>query len=224
MTMAAMVFAAGRGTRMRPLTDDRPKALVAVAGRALVDHALDQVEGCDPVVVNAHHHADRLAAHLARRRVTLSHEPALLETGGGLRAALPTLGPGPVMTINADVVWSGPRTRDTLLAAWDPDRMDGLLLLTRIARRVEAGRWAFTRDEDGRLRLAAGGWDYAGAGIVKTDGLSRIAAAAFSLREAWMPMMARRRLFGVVHPGGWVDVGRPEAVAEAEAMLAGAPS
>ena len=217
-----MILAAGRGTRMRPLTDHRPKALVAVAGRALVDHALAQVRGADRVAVNAHHHADLLEAHLADHpNVRISREPVLLETGGGLRAALPLLGrPAAVLTINADMVWTGPRAIDTLRAAWDPARMDGLLLLTRIERRVEPGRWAFALDDSGRLSRDEAGWDYAGAGIVRTEGLAAVEADAFSLRELWAPMMAAGRLHGVVHPGGWMDVGRPEAVAAAERMLA----
>lgn len=220
--MPAMVFAAGRGTRMRPLTDDRPKALVQVAGRALIDHALDQVAGLSPVVVNAHHHADLLEDHLAGRDVRVSREAVLLETGGGLRAARALLGPGPVMTINADMAWTGPRAADTLRAAWDPARMDGLLLLVGLERRAEPGRWAFAMDADGRLSRADNGLDYAGAGILRADALDRIEGPVFSLREAWPPMMDAGRLFGVIHPGGWADVGRPEAIAPAEAMLAAA--
>ena len=224
MTLPAMVLAAGLGTRMRPLTDDRPKALVRVAGRALVDHALDQVEGCAPVVVNAHHHADALARHLADRDVAVSREDVLLDTAGGLRAALPLLGGDAVLTINADMVWTGPRARDTLVAAWDPDRMDALMLLTRIKRRVEPGRWAFARGRDGTLSRAADGWDYAGAGIVKTAGLAALPVGPASLRALWEPMLAAGRLHGVSHPGGWMDVGRPEAIPRAEAMLAGIPA
>ncbi|UWQ21615.1 nucleotidyltransferase family protein [Jannaschia sp. W003] len=224
--IAAMVFAAGLGTRMRPLTDDRPKAMVAVAGRPLIDHALEQVEGCAPVVVNAHHHAAALRAHLADRAgVTLVEErPLLLETGGGLRNALPHLGGGPVLTMNADNVWTGPRAAATLRAAWDPGAMDGLLLLGPIRGRAEAGRWKMALDGEGRIALAEEGLDYLGAGIVKTDGMGAMPDGPFSLRELWLPMIERGRLHGVVHPGGWADVGRPENIAAAEALLAGAPA
>ena len=224
--IAAMVFAAGLGTRMRPLTDDRPKALVEVAGRALIDHALDQVEGPGPLVVNAHHFADRLRAHLAGRAdVTVVEErPAPLETAGGLRHALPHLGPGPVLTMNADNVWTGPRARDTLLAAWDPDRMDGLLMLGRHAGPAEAGRWRFALQDGRAARAAEGedGYDYLGAGIFRTEGLAALPPGPVSLRELWVPMLAAGRLGGVIHPGGWADVGRPGNVAPAEAMLAAA--
>ncbi|CUH38820.1 bifunctional N-acetylglucosamine-1-phosphate uridyltransferase/glucosamine-1-phosphate acetyltransferase [Jannaschia seosinensis] len=218
--IAAMVFAAGRGTRMRPLTDDRPKALVPVAGRPLIEHALDQVEGAHPVVVNAHHHAERLIAHLAGRPVIVRHEtPTLLETGGGLRAALPLLGAGPVLTMNADAAWTGPTARATLTAAWDGAAMDGLLLLVPKERASGQAGGAFAIGPDGRLSRDADGLIYTGAGIVRTDGLARDPRDVFSLRDLWFDMLARGRLFGVVHPGRWADVGTPDGIAAAEAML-----
>ncbi|WP_308917072.1 nucleotidyltransferase family protein [Jannaschia sp. LMIT008] len=220
MTLPAMVFAAGLGTRMRPLTDDRPKAMVPVAGRPLIDHALDQVAGCTPVVVNVHHHPAPLRAHLADRDVTVSEEPDLLDTGGGLRHALPLLGGDPVLTMNADAAWTGPRAADTLRAAWDPARMDGLMLLTRLPRRLEAGRRAFAIAPDGRLSLAPDGYDYTGAGIFRTGGLADLPPGPVSLLRLWEGMLAAGRMFGVVHPGGWMDVGRPGNVAAAETMLA----
>lgn len=223
--IATMVLAAGLGRRMRPLTDDRPKALVEVAGRALIDHALEQVAGPGPLVVNAHHHADALRAHLAGRDLTLLEEtPQLLDTGGGLRNALPHLGPGPVLTMNADNVWTGPRARDTLLAAWDPEAMDGLLLLGRHKGRAEAGRWKLDLDAAGRIFRTPNGYEYLGAGIFKTDGLAAMPEGPFSLRDLWPAMMEADRLSGVVHPGQWVDVGRPENIAAAEALLATAPA
>ncbi|HKL64600.1 MAG TPA: NTP transferase domain-containing protein, partial [Roseovarius sp.] len=111
MSLPVMIFAAGFGTRMGALTQDRPKPLIKVAGRALIDHALDLVAGHAPsrIVVNLHYRADQLVAHLDGRGVRLSHEtPDILDTGGGLRAALPLLGDGPVLTMNSDAVWQGP--------------------------------------------------------------------------------------------------------------------
>jgi MurNAc alpha-1-phosphate uridylyltransferase len=221
--IACMVFAAGRGTRMRPLTDSRPKALVQVAGKALIDHAIEQVEGPGPLVVNAHHFADQLCAHLADRDLTVVKEhPTLLETGGGLRNALPHLGAGPVLTMNADNVWTGPRARDTLLAAWDPERMDGLLMLGQHKGRAEPGRWKLTLTEEGRIVKAEEGFDYLGASILNTKGLDEMPDGPFSLRDYWLPMMEAGRLLGVIHPGEWADVGRPENIAPAEALLASA--
>lgn len=221
--IATMIFAAGRGTRMRPLTDTQPKALVKVAGKALIDHALEQVAGPGPLVVNAHHFADQLAAHLQERELILIEEqPDLLETGGGLRNALPHLGGGPVLTMNADNVWTGPKARRTLLEAWDPEHMDGLLMLGHHKGRAEAGRWKLALTEKARIIRAEEGYDYLGAGIVKTDGMGAMPEGPFSLRDLWLPMMEAGRLSGVIHPGGWADVGRPENIAAAEALLAGA--
>lgn len=217
---AAMVFAAGRGTRMRPLTDDRPKALVEVAGRALIDHALDQVAGAAPIVVNAHHFAPLLAAHLAGRDVILlREEPDLLETGGGLKNALPHLHPGPVLTTNSDSVWTGPTLRRTLEGAWDGARMDGLLLLVPEARAIGRGGRRFRLDADGRMHLHDTGLVATGAAITRTETVAANPRRAFSLLDAWLAMLAADRLFGVEHPGHWADVGAPDRIATAEAML-----
>ena len=126
-----MLFAAGRGTRMGPLTENRPKPLIEVAGSPLIDHALALADaaGARPIVVNLSYLGAQIARHLAARPITLSWEPVLLETGGGLRQALPKLGPGPVMTLNSDAVWTGANPLQQLAAAWDEDRMDTLLLL-----------------------------------------------------------------------------------------------
>lgn len=217
-----MLFAAGFGTRMGALTAHRPKPLIPVAGRALIDHALTlAVEaGIGRIVVNLHYLPDQIAAHLAGwAGVALSPEPEILETGGGLRAALPLLGPGPVFTLNSDAVWTGANPLAQLRAAWDPARMDALLLLIAPDRaRGHAGRGDFLLDGGGRISRGAGAI-YSGAQIVKTDGLNAFPDRVFSLNRVWDGLIATGRAYGVVHPGGWCDVGRPESIAEAEAML-----
>ena len=123
---AVMMFAAGFGTRMGELTKDRPKPLIEVAGQALIDHALDHVETLGPerVVANLHYRADQLAAHLIPKGVLLSREePEILETGGGLRAALLLLRSNPVFTMNTDAIWAGPNPLTLLQQAWDPERL-----------------------------------------------------------------------------------------------------
>lgn len=219
---ALMLFAAGFGTRMGALTAHRPKPLIPVAGRALIDHALTlAVEaGIGRIVVNLHYLPDQIAAHLAGwAGVALSPEPEILETGGGLRAALPLLGPGPVFTLNSDAVWTGANPLAQLRAAWDPARMDALLLLIAPDRaRGHAGRGDFLLDGGGRISRGAGAI-YSGAQIVKTDGLNAFPDRVFSLNRVWDGLIATGRAYGVVHPGGWCDVGRPESIAEAEAML-----
>ena len=148
---AAMIFAAGLGTRMGALTRDRPKPLIPVAGRPLLDHALALVRGVGVprVVVNTHAHAAQVADHLARSApdVLVSHEPERLETGGGLKRALPLLGSGPVFTLNADMVWSGPNPLAALAAAWRPGM--GALLV------VVPRENAVVRSEEGHRASAA---------------------------------------------------------------------
>jgi MurNAc alpha-1-phosphate uridylyltransferase len=229
MTRPLMIFAAGFGTRMGALTADRPKPLIPVAGRPLIDHALGhgRAAGAAPIVANAHYRAGMLAAHLADAPdVTLTREmPEILDTGGGLRAALPLLGGGPVFTLNADAVFAGPEPLPLLDAAWDPARMDALLLLVPRARAVaHAGPGDFRAGPDGRLRrAAAGGTDaalvYTGAQIVDPAGLAAIPESVFSLNRVWDDAIARGRLFGCAYPGRWADVGTPDGIAAADALL-----
>jgi MurNAc alpha-1-phosphate uridylyltransferase len=224
MPGAVMLFAAGFGTRLGALTRDRPKPLVEVAGRPLIDHALALADGVPRKVVNAHYLAPRLIAHLAGRRdVRISEErERLLDTGGGLRHALPLLGEGPVFTLNTDAVWTGPNPLATLAAAWEPARMEGLLLLVPPERALgHAGAGDFRPGSDGRLERGPGAV-YTGAQIVATGGLAEMPEGPFSLNLLWDAIARRGGLFGVLHPGGWCDVGRPEGIALAEAMLADA--
>ena len=215
-----MLFAAGFGTRMGALTVDRPKPLVKVAGRPLIDHALDLIlpEVPGPVVANAHYRADQLEAHLAGTRVTvLREEPDILETGGGLKAALPVLGDGPVFTLNSDAVWRGPNPLAVLRAAWR-DGMEALLLAVPPERAVgHSGAGDFT---PGPPVTRGPGLIYPGAQILRTEGLAEIADRAFSLNVLWDRMLERGTLHIVTYDGAWCDVGHPEGIALAEEMLA----
>ncbi|EPX82486.1 nucleotidyltransferase family protein [Salipiger mucosus] len=223
MPDALMLFAAGFGTRMGTLTADRPKPLIPVAGRPLIDHAraLAEDAGASRVVANAHYRADQLAAHLDGTGVALSREaPEILDTGGGLRAALPLLDANPVFTLNTDAVWAGPNPLSALAQAWDPDRMDALLLCVPPAQAVgRKGGGDFTLGSDGRLSRG-GDMIYTGAQILRTDRLAGVSDAVFSLNMVWSEMAAEGRLFGQPYGGHWCDVGHPEGIALAEAMLA----
>lgn len=223
-----MLFAAGFGTRMGTLTAHRPKPLIPVAGKPLIDHALAIADaaGVRRIVANTHYLADQIAAHLAPRGVALSPErDRILETGGGLKAALPLLGGSPVLTLNTDAVWTGHNPLSQLMAAWDGARMDGLLLLLPADRaRGHRGTGDFLVDAEGRLTRAMGAPApvYLGAQMLRTEGLAGIGETVFSLNLLWDRMIAAGRLFGVIHDGGWCDVGRPDGIAEAEALLQGA--
>ncbi|MDZ4364225.1 N-acetylmuramate alpha-1-phosphate uridylyltransferase MurU [Brevundimonas sp.] len=229
----AMVLAAGLGTRMRPLTDDRPKALVEVGGRALIDHVLDRLAqaGVSRAVVNVHWFADRLEAHLAGRSspaVVISDERAeLLETGGGLKKAAPLLGPDPVFVANIDSVWidRGDALAD-LVRLWDPARMDAALLLARREGSIGfEGDGDFFLEPDGMLRFrgdaASAPYAYMGVHITRPDYAAAGPDGPFSLSPLWRASAAAGRLFGCVMDGDWMHVGDPVARDQAEARLKG---
>lgn len=217
-----MLFAAGFGTRMGHLTADRPKPLIEVAGRPLLDHALAVTEaaGFGPVVVNAHYLAEQIVGHLQDRAVSVTIEvPDILDTGGGLKAALPRL-PGPaVATLNTDAVWTGANVLKTLETAWRPGPMGALLALVPADRAGgHPGAGDFTRAPDGRLRRGPG-YVFTGAQLIETAPVSAWPEPVFSLNRIWDALAAEGRLYGVVHAGGWCDVGHPGGLAEAEALL-----
>jgi len=221
MTRPLMLFAAGFGTRMGALTQDRPKPLIEVAGRALIDHALDLANAAKTprIVVNAHYKADQIATHLEMTDVILSHETRIRETGGGLKQALPLLGTGPVMTMNSDAVWRGPNPVTLLQDAWDDAKMDALLLcIPTDQARGHLGSGDFTLAATGQLTRGPG-LIYSGVQILRTDDLADFEDQSFSLNVVWDRMQARGRLFGLTYPGLWCDVGRPENIALAEAMV-----
>ena len=229
----AMVLAAGLGTRMRPHTDDRPKALVEVGGRALIDHVLDRLAeaGVEKAVVNVHWFADRLEAHLAARgrgpQIVISDERAeLLETGGGLKKAAPLLGEAPVFVANIDSVWLD---RGDALAElsrlWDPERMDAALLLARREGSIGfEGDGDFFLTDDGRLTFrgeaASAPFAYMGVHICRPDYVAEGPEGPFSLSGLWRRSAAAGRLYGCVLDGDWMHVGDPQARDEAEARLA----
>ena len=222
-----MIFAAGRGTRMAHLTLNRPKPLIAVAGRSLLDHALHIA--ASPVVlrkvINLHYLGDQIERYLQGKDIAISWErDALLETGGGLRHALPLLGPGPVMVLNSDSVWSGPNPLSALAQAWDETRMDALVLMVPVAKALgHTGTGDFLLDSAGRISRANGASApvYVGAQIVNPDLLASIPDQVFSLNRLWDCAIATGRACGILYDGQWCDVGRPEGIALAEAMLAG---
>ena len=217
-----MLFAAGFGTRMGALTQSRPKPLVEVAGKALLDHALTLVAeaGGGRTVVNTHYLGGQIADHLTGRDVAISHEaPDILDTGGGLRNALPLLGQETVITLNTDAVWAGPNPLTQLDAAWDPDRMDALLLcLPKETALGHKGEGDFIATADGPAQRGPG-LVYSGVQIIKTGGLWDIAEDAFSLNVLWSDMIARERLFILPYAGHWCDVGHPAGITLAEEML-----
>lgn len=230
----AMVLAAGLGTRMRPLTDTLPKPLVQVAGKPLLDHVLDRLAeaGVAEAVVNVHYLADLIESHLSTREgaphLTLSDERgALLETGGGVSRALPLLGADPFLAINSDTIWveGAHPNLVRLMEHFDPEQMDGLLLLAPVALSVGYdGMGDFRMESDGRLtrrperQLAP--FVYAGACILKPELFEGAPEGAFSLNRIFDKANEAGRLFGLRMDGIWMHVGTPEAIAWAEEAIA----
>lgn len=221
---AVFFFAAGLGTRMRPLTAKTPKPLIKVGQTTLIDHAIDLADeaGIGTKAANIHYLAEQLLPVLSGRNVSVSDERTrLLETGGGLRKALPLLPPGPIFTMNTDAVWTGMNPFEQLRLAWDPARMDALLLLIPPKNAIGHQAAGDFLSDGGRLTRGPG-HVYSGAQIIRPEGLHNIRDDVFSLNLLWDSMIARGRLFGVVHHGKWCDVGRPESLPLAEEMLKGA--
>ena len=232
----AMVLAAGLGLRMRPLTSDRPKALVEVGGKALIDHTLDRLveAGVERAVVNVHAFADQLMAHLARRRtpeILISDErEQLLETGGGLKKARALLGEAPIWAANSDYVWvedgreAGTPALRTLARTWDPERMDALVIVVPRARTLGFDTPGdFSRAADGALTHRGREGDAPlhcfGVQILDPQPVYATAEPRFSLLRTWLEAQARGRLFGVEPAGLWMQVGDPQARDAVEARL-----
>lgn len=223
-----IIFAAGHGTRMAKLTKTRPKPLIPVAGKPLIDHALDLVEraGIPHKLVNTHYLGQMIAEHLKPHPdIVISHEAgAALETGGGLKHALPQLGPDPVFTLNSDAIWTHGNPLRELSQVWQPDQMAALLSVVPLENATgHTGRGDFNRDASGRLTRFVPddgpAYVYTGAQILRTELIAQTSQSRFSFNLIWDQMIANGQLYGCVHPGGWADVGTPQGIELAEALL-----
>lgn len=232
MIDTAMILGAGLGTRMRPLTDVVPKPLVRLAGRPMIDHALDRLEkaGISRVIVNVHYRADQLEAHLKARthpQIIISDErQTLLDTGGGVVNALPLIGERPFIIHNSDTAWlegvEGAMAR--LIAAWDADRMDCLMLLALGATSIGYdGHGDFNMETSGLLTRRQERQEvpfvFTGVSIAGPRLFRDAPAGAFSLNRLWDRAIAERRLYGVRLDGIWMHVGTPQSLKAAEDRL-----
>lgn len=214
-----MIFCAGCGTRMKDLTKTCPKPLIHVAGRPLVDHALAQLEGVKTRVANLHYLPDQLESHLTSAGLETVFEEELLETGGGLKNALPYLDADAVYTMNTDAVWKGPSAAQALADAWRPDIMDALLLIVPTSRaHAHLGQGDFDLSPEGQLSRGRS-YIYTGAQIIKTAPVAEIEDHHFSLNRVWENLFSAGRIYGVEYSGHWCDVGHPDGIAIAEAVL-----
>ena len=222
---SAMIFAAGFGTRMGPLTKTTPKPLVPVLGKPMIDHSLKMLTDASvsSIFVNTHYFADQMENHLSSNPsvTTIREEPDILETGGGLKNAVPIINDSPVITLNCDAIWFGENPISQLTNAWEPDKMDGLLMLLERPKALGhngAGDFYLTKDNrlEKKNNRADAPFVYGGLQILKTDLLSDITQESFSISLLWNKMLATNRLFGAVYNGEWADVGHPEGISIAE--------
>lgn len=229
---SAMVLAAGLGTRMRPLTDTRPKPLIEVADKALLDHMLDRLAeaGVETAMVNVHYLAEQIERHVAARkkpRIVISDERAqMLGTGGGVAKALPHLGASPFFHVNSDSIWIEGDTPNLarLAATFDPATMDALLLLAPTPGSVGyGGRGDFMMAPDGALTRRGerdvAPFVYAGAAILTPAMFRGAPSGEFSLTALFDRSAAAGRLHGLRLDGLWMHVGTPQAIADAEAAI-----
>jgi MurNAc alpha-1-phosphate uridylyltransferase len=229
----AMIMAAGLGKRMRPLTATKPKPLIEVNGKTLLDHVLEKlrIAGVKKVVVNVHYLAEALEAHLMSRdhglEVVISDERALLlETGGGLVKAAPLIDSDPFLAANSDNLWiDGPADTIRLLASqWDDSKMDALLLLVPQARALNhKGMGDFHMDRTGRLRRRqrshVAPFVFTGIQMVSKRLLRDSPDGPFSTNILWDRAIEEGRCFGAVHQGLWFDVGTPQSIQQTETAL-----
>ena len=230
MIETAMILAAGLGSRMRPITDHMPKPLVPLAGRALIDHAIDRVAaaGVKRVVVNTHYKAEMVVAHLKERHdiaIAISHEAELLDTGGAVKKALPLLGEA-FFVLNSDVFWLNAKVPALarLARAWDPDRLDALLLVQRTVTALGYdGLGDFVVDPCGHVRRRrereVAPHLFAGIEILSRRLFDGAPDGAFSLNRLWNKAMEADRLEALIHDGEWFHVGTPQGLADSEERL-----
>ena len=230
----AMVLAAGLGTRLRPITDSIPKPLVRVAGKPMIDYALDALAeaGVEKAAVNVHHFAEQMEAHLSRYPrldVVISDErDRLMNSGGGLAKGIKLLDPGPLFVMNADLFWVGENRGEAtnlqrLAEFFDPTSMDMALLCVPLEHTTgHNGKKDFQLDGSGRLTRYSNGKQplvYAGAIVMHSSLLDDAPADAFNLNLYFDRAIERGRLYGLVLQGHWLTVGTPDALVEAEEVL-----
>lgn len=234
LVRTAMIMAAGLGNRMRPLTETRPKPLVEVAGKAMIDHCLDKLAEAEiaRAVVNVHYMADMLETHLAKSShpvsIRISDErEQLMETGGGLVQAEPLIPEDRFFCINSDNLWTDGPTNSfhQLAGAWDEERMDALLLLVpRITAHNYQGSGDFHLDDEKRISRKRpdqpAPFIFSGIQLISKRLLRNPPPGPFSTNILWERAIGEGRLFGVIHRGEWYEVGTPEAIAPTEAALA----
>ena len=218
---SALIFGAGFGTRMGEITKTIPKPMVTILNKPLIDYAIDITldASIQNIIVNLHYLPEQIENHLSNfKNIKTIHEyPKILETGGGLKNALPILGPSPVITLNSDIIWIGYNPIKSLLKSWNPKKMDALLMLIPIKRaKGYKGLGDFYLDRDKQLirrdNKSNAPYVYTGVQIIKTELLSAINKESFSINVLWNKIINQRNAYGIIYNGSWIDVGHPEGI------------
>ena len=218
---SALIFGAGFGTRMGDITKVTPKPMIRVLNKPLIDYAIDVILSANikNITVNLHHLPNQIEDHLSKFEniQTIHEQPNILETGGGLKNALPILGSNPVITLNSDIIWIGSNPVVSLLKSWDPKKMDALLVLIPIQNTKEyRGQGDFYLDSENLLTRRGtkpnAPYVYTGAQIIKTELLSNINEKSFSINLLWNEILNKKKAFGIVYDGSWIDVGHPKGI------------
>tara|TARA_B110000008_G_scaffold71025_1_gene71996 strand:+ start:231 stop:938 length:708 start_codon:yes stop_codon:yes gene_type:complete len=218
---SALIFGAGFGTRMGEITKTIPKPMVTILNKPLIDYAIDITLDAkiQNIIVNLHYLPEQIENHLSKfKNIKTIHEyPRILETGGGLKNALPILGSNPVITLNSDIIWIGYNPIKSLLKSWNPKKMDALLMLIPIeSTKGYKGLGDFYLDRDKQLirrdNKSNAPYVYTGVQIIKTELLSAINKESFSINILWNKIINQRNAYGIIYDGSWIDVGHPEGI------------
>lgn len=217
-----MIFAAGFGTRMRPLTENLPKPMVPVLGRPMIDYAikLARSAGATNIVSNLHYKPDSLRTHLEQQNImTVLEHPDILDTGGGLRNALPLFAQDTIWSMNPDAIWQGPNPLTFAKNSWQPDKMDALLVCIEPNRALSTSSMGdFKINPEGQVTRGPG-FVFGGVQILNTRRLVEIKEVSFSLNALWDQLIAEGRCYASVYTGKWCDIGTPEGIPVAENLL-----
>lgn len=230
MSQKAMILAAGFGKRMLPLTERMPKPLIPVAGKSMLERTLEHVQraGIKEIVVNSHHFAEQIHERVSNicPEALISHEEEILETGGGIKKALPLLGNEPFFTLNGDSIWTGPNSLEHMRSLWDDAKMDALLLvIPKEKAHGYEGRGDFFLSTKGQLSRPEKGEEapyvYIGVQYVHPRIFTNAPDGAYSMNVLWNEALAKGRLYGCVHEGEWFHMSTPEDLEKYEAVIQG---
>ena len=221
----SVIFTAGFGTRMHPITKDIPKPLVRVGEKTLLDHTLELAKNGNVkhFYLNTHHLADQIEKHVeGKKNIKLNFEtPRILETGGGLKAISPQLNTPIIFTSNVDSIWKGPNPYNVLRKHWNSIKMDCLILLIPLKNAIGYSKLGdFKKAKNGLIKRSnKSGLIYSGIQLIKHELTRKNKKTIFSLNETWDELIKEEKLYGTIYNGNWADVGSIDNLNKAKKLL-----